>query len=113
MKHYEQKLIDERKKLTEELGHIGKRDNDSGQWQVGSENSEDSADDNINADRFEEFEEKSSLVIPLEKRLSEVDAALRRIENGTFGQCSVCHGMIESDRLDANPAAETCIKHLK
>ena len=110
--HYEKKLLEERKRLMEELGSISKRDNESGEWQAQSNVEENDADDNDNADRFEEFEEKSSLIIPLEKRLMEVDSAIERIENETYGKCLVCKNEIEKERLEANPAAETCIKHL-
>ena len=45
--------------------------------------------------------------------LQEVQAALRRIENGTFGQCLVDGGPIELKRLDAIPWAQYCVKHQK
>ncbi|MEI6316508.1 MAG: TraR/DksA C4-type zinc finger protein [bacterium] len=112
--HYEQKLIDERKKLTEELNKIGRVDGDNGEWQAKSTDVDESeADPSDHADRFEDFEEKSSLVIPLTARLQEVEDALTRILENKFGRCAVCNNEIEKERLDANPAAETCIKHLK
>jgi DnaK suppressor protein len=45
--------------------------------------------------------------------LQQVQAALRRIENGTYGQCPVDGGPIESKRLDAVPWAPYCIRHQK
>ena len=45
--------------------------------------------------------------------LQQVQAALRRIENGTYGQCLVDGGPIESKRLDAVPWAPYCIRHQK
>lgn len=44
--------------------------------------------------------------------LQEVDAALGRVESGTFGLCEVCHDPIESDRLAADPLARFCLDHL-
>jgi phosphoserine phosphatase RsbU/P len=44
--------------------------------------------------------------------LDEVDAALSRIEDGTFGLCEVCHDTIESDRLAADPLVRFCLDHL-
>jgi phosphoserine phosphatase RsbU/P len=44
--------------------------------------------------------------------LEEVDAALERIELGTFGLCKSCHDPIESDRLLANPLEYFCLDHL-
>lgn len=45
--------------------------------------------------------------------LQQVQAALRRIENGTFGHCLVDGGPIESQRLDAIPWAPYCVRHQK
>ena len=111
--YYEQKLIEEKNRLTEQLSAIAKRDETTGEWQAQSTDvGEHDADMNDNADRFEDYEEKSSLVIPLEKRLSDVETALARILEGTYGQCLVCGNEIEKERLDANLSAETCIKHM-
>lgn len=44
--------------------------------------------------------------------LGEVDAALRRIEEGRFGLCETCGDPIEADRLLANPVERFCIDHL-
>ena len=44
--------------------------------------------------------------------LSEVDAALARMEAGTFGLCETCHDPIETDRLTADPLLRRCIDHL-
>lgn len=44
--------------------------------------------------------------------LKEVDAALERIDSGTYGICEVCHDPIEEDRLIVNPLLCFCIDHL-
>jgi phosphoserine phosphatase RsbU/P len=44
--------------------------------------------------------------------LQEVDAALRRLDAGTFGLCETCHDPIESDRLLADPLTRFCLDHL-
>lgn len=41
--------------------------------------------------------------------LSEVDAALARLDAGTYGVCERCGAPIGEARLDALPAARTCI----
>jgi RNA polymerase-binding transcription factor DksA len=41
--------------------------------------------------------------------LTETDAALQRIEQGSFGRCEKCSGAIGSQRLLAMPAARLCI----
>jgi DnaK suppressor protein len=42
--------------------------------------------------------------------LDEVEAALRRIEKGTFGICEACGDQIKSARLKFMPYARYCIK---
>jgi DnaK suppressor protein len=44
------------------------------------------------------------------QELSETDAALERIAQGTFGRCDRCGGAIGSQRLLAMPAARLCIE---
>ena len=44
--------------------------------------------------------------------LREVDAALARMDKGTFGICETCHDTIEADRLVADPLMEYCLDHL-
>jgi DnaK suppressor protein len=43
--------------------------------------------------------------------LQEVRDALQRIEKGTFGRCLADGGLIETQRLDAEPWAPYCIRH--
>lgn len=44
--------------------------------------------------------------------LEEVDAALVRIEQGTFGICESCHDSIEKARLLGDPLVRFCVDHL-
>jgi phosphoserine phosphatase RsbU/P len=48
----------------------------------------------------------------LQALLRDVDSALQRIENGTFGICEVCNEPVEADRLVADPLTRACIDHL-
>jgi DnaK suppressor protein len=41
--------------------------------------------------------------------LAEIDAALKRIEDGTFGICTNCGKEIEPERLEFLPYATLCI----
>ena len=41
--------------------------------------------------------------------LGEIDAALRRIDDGTYGICQVCGQQIDAARLEARPWAALCI----
>ncbi|MDQ7818567.1 MAG: SpoIIE family protein phosphatase [Melioribacteraceae bacterium] len=44
--------------------------------------------------------------------LKEVDSALERIDNGTYGMCVVCHDPIEKERLIIDPLIKVCLDHL-
>ncbi len=50
------------------------------------------------------------LVSNKEELLNEIDAALDRIEEGTYGQCEMCGGKIPLKRLEAKPQARYCLK---
>jgi len=41
--------------------------------------------------------------------LGEIDGALRRIAEGSFGRCGTCDGLIPEERLEALPWATECI----
>ncbi len=69
------------------------------------------ADENVSADHAEELEERTATLADLELRYNAVKRALGKIEAGTFGICEVCGKGVENARLDANPAARTCIEH--
>ena len=45
-----------------------------------------------------------------DQHLAEIDAALARVDAGTYGRCQVCGRPISEERLAARPAAETCIE---
>lgn len=45
----------------------------------------------------------------LEEALSQIDEALDRLAAGTFGTCARCGAPIPSERLQAQPAATSCV----
>ena len=44
-----------------------------------------------------------------ERLLAEIDSALQRIDNGTFGVCQACGNPIGAERLEAVPYTTQCI----
>ena len=50
--------------------------------------------------------------VHLRSLLAEVDAALDRMSQGTFGLCETCHDPIEPERLLADPLVRLCLDHL-
>ena len=50
-----------------------------------------------------------ALVRQTEQHLAEVDAALARLADGTYGLCERCGRPIPEGRLEARPVARTCV----
>jgi phosphoserine phosphatase RsbU/P len=48
----------------------------------------------------------------LPQLLASVDAALSRLQTGTFGICEQCHDTIEAERLLCDPLLRFCLDHL-
>lgn len=113
-KKIKEKLESEKKVLLGQMADMGKLNPETGEWEaIPEEMTIPESDPNSMADRFEDFEEKSSTVKVLEERLSSVLSALKNIDKKSFGKCEVCGKDIEMDRLNANVAARTCKKHLE
>lgn len=49
----------------------------------------------------------------LTRLLDELDAALARMDDGSYGLCEVCGKAIEPERLLADPHVRSCPDHLK
>lgn len=65
------------------------------------------ADENLEADAVEEWNERRALMAQLEVRYRNIKRALGKIESGTYGTCEISGQPIEKERLQANPAART------
>ena len=51
----------------------------------------------------------AALVLQVQHQLAEVEAAIERLAAGTYGVCEQCGQPIAPARLEARPAARTCI----
>ena len=112
-KPYEERLLEEAKKLDAELAEVGRRNpSNPGDWEARPQETGLEADQNVAADHQEGYGDNAAILNDLEKRSGEVAAALARIRAGTYSVCTVCGERIESERLDADPAAATCLSHL-
>ncbi len=50
-----------------------------------------------------------ALVRQAERRLDEIDEALARVQDGSYGRCAVCGRPIAAERLEVRPTARTCV----
>ncbi|WP_028279577.1 TraR/DksA C4-type zinc finger protein [Arthrobacter sp. H5] len=58
-----------------------------------------------------ELSQSATLMRDADSRISEVEAALARIDAGTYGSCEVCGQPIAEGRLEARPWTRFCINH--
>ncbi|HLP86943.1 MAG TPA: TraR/DksA C4-type zinc finger protein [Candidatus Paceibacterota bacterium] len=109
-KNYKIKLEEERALLQDELGALGKV-NEDGDWETTADDemsSQEVQDEADMAEKATDYEERSIKLNSLESRLADVNKALLKIEEGDYGICEKCGKQIEEDRLEVNPAAVTC-----
>lgn len=52
-----------------------------------------------------------AITTQVHEHVREVDAALERVDAGTYGYCEVCGGPIDVARMDARPTARACVTH--
>lgn len=113
-KKIKEQLEKERDILVAEMQDMGKFNPENGEWDATPQEVDGpESDHNDMADRFEDYEAKSSMIKSLEARLQNILRALQEINRVSFGKCGVCNKNIESARMKANPAARTCKKHLE
>ena len=55
----------------------------------------------------------SALVDQAERHLDEIEAALARLSDGTYGRCETCGRPIPTGRLEARPTATRCVEHAR
>jgi len=58
-----------------------------------------------------ELSQASALLDQSREGLAQVEAALARIDAGTYGICAVCRDEIAEGRLEARPWTPYCIRH--
>lgn len=109
------KLEAEEKLLRKELEEVGRRNPDNlSDWEATPIDKDVSqADENIVADSIEGYEENTAIVNTLETRYQDLKSALDKIKQGTYGFCELCKEEIDVERLEANPGARSCRKHME
>jgi DnaK suppressor protein len=100
----QQALLDERAKLLHQLDEIGATE--SGDLRSDVDMGEGFADAGA---ATAERTERIGLAESLKSQLDEVDAALARIEDGTYGVCVSCGKPIPEARLEFRPASIYCV----
>jgi len=65
----------------------------------------------IDADAAEQFGHETAQAVggEIDRKVAEIDNAIRRIQEGVYGSCTACGKMIDTDRLRVDPTAEYCV----
>lgn len=113
LKHFKQNLETEKLKLESEMVSVGRRNPSvPGDWESIPTETGTESDLADQADIVMGRDSNSAILADLEARYDNILSALKRIEKGGYGKCEVCGEKIEDARLEADPSATTCVKHL-
>jgi DnaK suppressor protein len=112
--HFRQRLEDERQRAADAIEYLHKENpgslaDETGDLVSGSNDNHlaDTATETVDREIDYTLEENSSNL------LREIDAALQRIEDGTFGSCATCGRPIEPERLEHLPWSTDCAEHAR
>jgi DnaK suppressor protein len=101
-------LLEERRRVAAAIDNL----HEDHQGSMADESGEDAVFDNHLADTATETYDREldyTLEENSEHVLADIDAALKRIEDGTYGVCTNCDQRIPEERLEARPWATLCI----
>jgi DnaK suppressor protein len=108
--HARELLVAERQRLerlrAEQLENLQQSDRD----RSGELSSFDQHPGDLATDTFER-EKDLSIVEQLDAELEDVERAVRRVEDGSYGCCEVDGEPIPDERLEVLPAARYCVRH--
>ena len=97
-------LEEEKSNITERINQLAAQDPFSDPDRANDNAASDSeANEESSHDRF------AAMVDQLKSRLSDIDAALSRIAGNSYGYCTNCKKMIDTDRLGVLPTATLCL----
>jgi RNA polymerase-binding protein DksA len=107
---YRQALEEERRRIVDALENLHEDDHKLLAEQAGAETA---ADNHMGDTATVTFDRELDYTLEenSEHLLAAIDAALKRIDDGTYGTCARCGKPIPGERLEAKPYASLCIDH--
>ncbi|MDD5710589.1 MAG: TraR/DksA C4-type zinc finger protein [Candidatus Colwellbacteria bacterium] len=101
-----------RQEKLKELARLLKQDRDRIKKELATLKNDEFGDtpglDNEEADETEEASNTLATVQVLEERLLDIEAAIKRIDDGTYGHCTQCRTEISDELLEAMPESSLC-----
>ena len=104
-----QKLEEERARI-QELIDIDERETESQERDVEELSTIDQHPADHGTETFEQ-EKALSILETHREELADLDLAMKKLQEGSYGKCETCEKEIPADRLDARPAARFCVEH--
>lgn len=98
-------LKNEHKRLLEEMGQL---ENNTRTQEIRREGSPFGKREEEATESFE-FEKRLAVEKQVRERLAEIEHALKKFEDGTYGLCDICGQSINPARLEALPQASVCV----
>jgi RNA polymerase-binding protein DksA len=110
LEHYRNLLLSKKREIENNLKNIKEMTSTKSEIELIGELS--SSDDHLAEYASVVYEHENALTVEvvLKDLLKQIDNALERIENGTYGICEVCKKPIGKERLDIIPYATMCVK---
>jgi DnaK suppressor protein len=111
----EKEFIEQQEKILEiakieaekELEKLGGK-NEAGEWVADFPNEPDNTDLEDEANEVEEYENLLPVEFVFQEKLKNINLALEKIKNGTYGICENCKKEMSEERLRAFPEAKNC-----
>ncbi len=100
-------LLDERRGVQDRLARL--RTDHAGIVAASNGSNADDEHDPEGATIAFERQQVDALVRQAEARLAEIDAALSRLADASYGTCETCGRAIPPERLRVRPSARTCV----
>jgi len=108
--YFKELLLERRREIEHNLKNIKELSANKSEIELIGELS--SSDDHLAEYASVVYDHESTLTIEniLKDILNQIESALKRIENGTYGICEVCKKPIDEERLKAIPYATMCVR---
>jgi RNA polymerase-binding protein DksA len=102
------RLLEERKRAQEAINYLHEENPGSLEDEIGENSFDNHLADTATVTVDREIDD--TLEENEERVLTAIDAALKRIDDGTFGICRTCGRPIDHERLEALPYTTQCIE---
>ena len=103
-------LLDRKKQIQEDLSLIGQTDDNNKDNNHRAKFPDFGNKSDENAQEISEYTTNIATEKVLESSLRDIDGALKRIEDGSYGICKYCKKEIGKKRMLARPVASACVE---